>query len=197
MLDTQIAWLTYQAASYFVSGQPPERLGRAHPNLVPYEAFKCLDGRFINVAVGSERIWKRFCQGIEREDLLNRPEFANNGLRVKNRAALTPLLQTHFLKRRVNEWVDALQIVNVPCGAINDLAAVFSDPQVLSRQMLVETAHPTLGAIKQTGIPIKFSISPGSLDRHPPLLGEHNREILGTLGFSDSEMKLMAENLVI
>ena len=197
MLDTQVAWLTYQAASYFVTGQPPKRLGAAHPNLVPYQAFKCRDGKHINVAVGSERIWERFCQGIQREDLRDRPEFASNGDRVQNRAILAPLLQEYFLTRPANEWVEVLQAVNVPCGPINDLAEVFSDPQVLFRQMLLETPHPTLGPIKQTGLPIKFSLTPGSLDRHPPLLGEHNREILEELGYSQREIARMAEKSVI
>ena len=85
----------------------------------------------------------------------------------------------------------------MPCGPINDIADVFADPQVLARNMLQEIQHPTLGAIKQTGLPIKFSQTPGGLDRHPPLLGEHNREILADLGYSDQEIEQMAEKSVI
>lgn len=197
MLDAQVAWLTYQAAYYFATGQPPKRLGAAHPTLVPYQAFMCQDGKYINVAVGSERIWERFCQGIHREDLLERPELAQNGDRVKNRATLVPLLQEYFLTRPVREWVEALQAVSVPCGPINDLADVFTDPQVRFRQMLLEISHPTLGYIKQTGLPIKFSLTPGGLDRPPPLLGEHNQEILRELGYSDVAIQKMAEKSVI
>jgi len=197
MLDAQVAWLTYQAANYFATGQPPKREGAAHPILVPYQAFMCQDGKYINIAVGSERIWERFCQGIHREDLLDRPEFARNEDRAKNRPALVPLLQEYFLTKPLAEWLEALQSVSVPCGPINDLAAVFSDPQVLHRQMLLEMAHPTLGSIKQTGIPIKFSETPGGLDRHPPLLGEHNQEILRGLGYSDAEIQQMAKETVI
>ena len=90
-----------------------------------------------------------------------------------------------------------LQAANVPCGPINDIAEVFSDPQVLARNMLQEMPHPTLGTIKQTGLPLKFSKTPGGLDRHPPLLGEHNQELLSELGYSDQEIKSMAENSVI
>ena len=197
MLDAQVAWLTYQAAYYFATGQPPKRLGAAHPTLVPYQAFMCQDGKYINVAVGSERIWERFCQGIHREDLLQRPELAQNGDRVKNRATLVPLLQGYFLTRPVREWVEALQAVSVPCGPINDLADVFTDPQVRFRQMLLEISHPTLGYIKQTGLPIKFSLTPGGLDRPPPLLGEHNQEILRELGYSDDAIQKMAQKSVI
>jgi crotonobetainyl-CoA:carnitine CoA-transferase CaiB-like acyl-CoA transferase len=85
----------------------------------------------------------------------------------------------------------------VPAGPINNLADVFSDPQVLHREMYLEMPHPTLGCIKQTGLPIKFSQTPGGLDRHPPLLGEHNQEILKGLGYSAAEIQQLEEQSVI
>ena len=197
MFDAQVAWLTYQAAYFFANGVAPKRLGVAHPTLVPYQGFMCQDGKYINVAVGSERIWERFCQGIKRADLQENPDYAGNGKRVGNRDKLVPMLQELFLTRPVQEWVDELQKVNVPCGPINDLADVFSDPQLLHRQMYLEMPHPTLGTIKQTGLPIKFSLTPGGLDRHPPLLGEHNQEILGGLGYSEADIRRLAEESVI
>ena len=197
MMDAQVAWLTYQAAYFFANGEPPKRMGAAHPTLVPYQAFMCQDGKYINVAVGSERIWGRFCQGVHREDLQNDPEYAVNSDRVRNRAKLVPMLQEYFLTRPVADWVEDLQEANVPCGPINDLADVFADPQVLARNMYLEIPHPTLGAIKQTGLPIKFSLTPGGLDRHPPLLGEHNQEILEDLGYSVAQVDKMKENAII
>ena len=197
MMDAQVAWLTYQAAFYFANGQPPQRLGAAHPTLVPYQAFMCKDGKYINVAVGSERLWDRFCQGINRQDLKDNPDYAINGDRVRNRDVLVPLLQEFFLSRTVADWVEDLLKVSVPCGPINDLSDVFSDPQLLHRQMYQEMAHPTLGSIKQTGIPIKFSRTPGSLDRPPPLLGEHNQSILKELGYSDADILGFSEASVI
>ena len=197
MLDAQVAWLTYQAAYFFATGEAPKRLGAAHPTLVPYQGFMCQDGKYINVAVGSERIWERFCQGIQRLDLRENPDYASNSDRVASRGKLVPMLQELFLTRPVQDWVDELQQVNVPCGPINDLADVFSDPQLLHRQMYLEMPHPTLGTIKQTGLPIKFSLTPGGLDRHPPLLGEHNQEILEGLGYSEADIRRLAEASVI
>ena len=197
MLDAQVAWLTYQAGYYFAYDRPPQRLGAAHPTLVPYQAFMGQDGKYLNVAVGSERLWERFCQGIQRPDLQDRPEFANNGGRVENRSVLVPLLQQHFLTRPADAWVADLQQFNVPAGPINDLADVFSDPQVLHREMLREMPHPTLGAVKQTGLPIKFGQTPGALDLPPPLLGEHNAPILRDLGYSDGEIADLAARGVI
>ena len=197
MMDAQIAWLTYQAGYFFANGTPPKRMGAAHPTLVPYQAFMCLDGKYINVAVGSDRIWERFCQGINREDLKDHPDYANNGDRVRNRGAMVSMLQEYFLTRTVADWVKDLQAVNVPCGPINDLADVFADAQVLARNMYQEMPHPTLGSIKQTGLPIKFSATPGGLDRHPPLLGEHNQEVLTSLGYSEVDIRSFQEGAVI
>ena len=197
MLDAQVSWLTYQAAYYFVNNEPPQRLGAAHPTLVPYQAFMSQDGKYVNVAVGSERIWDRFCEGIDWADLKTNPEFALNGDRVRNRATLVPMLQEYFLTKPASHWVEVLQAVNVPAGPINDLADVFSDPQVLHRQMLLEMPHPTLKSIKQTGLPLKFSATPGGLDRHPPLLGEHNQEILKDLGYSAAAVERLAEQSII
>ena len=197
MMDAQVAWLTYQAGYFFANGTPPKRMGAAHPTLVPYQAFMCQDGKYINVAVGSDRIWERFCQGMNREDLKDHPDYASNGDRVRNRGAMVSLLQEYFLTRPVADWVKDLQAVNVPCGPINDLADVFADAQILARNMYQEMPHPTLGSIKQTGLPIKFSATPGGLDRHPPLLGEHNQEVLTSLGYSDEDIRGFQEGAVI
>ena len=197
MMDAQVAWLTYQAATYFANEDPPKRLGAAHPTLVPYQAFMCEDGKYINVAVGSERIWDRFCQGMKMPEMKDNPEYATNGDRVRNRGEIVPTLQKIFLTRPVNDWVQDLQEFNVPCGPINDLADVFSDPQLLHRKMFVEMTHPTLGSIKQTGLPIKFSVTPGALDRHPPLLGEHNGELLKELGYSQNDIQRLTKQEVI
>ena len=197
MLDLQVAWLTYMGGTYFATGNNPEKVGAAHPTLVPYQAFMCQDGKYINIAVGSERLWERFCKAMGREDLQSRPDYAMNGDRLRNRSSLVPSLQEEFLKKPVAQWVAQLEEGGVPCGPINELSDVFSDPQVTARDMLLEIPHPTLGRIKQAGIPIKFSATQGSIDRHPPLLGEHTDEILGELGYSSDQVsKLKAEGAV-
>ena len=197
MLDLQVAWLTYMGGYYFATGKNPEKVGAAHPTLVPYQAFMCQDGKYVNIAVGSERLWERFCKAMGREDLHQHPDYAQNGDRVRNRPKLVPLLQEEFLKKPVSAWVEQLEGGGVPCGPINELSDVFSDPQVLARNMLLEIPHPTLGTIKQAGIPIKFSETAGSIDRHPPLLGEHTREILLQLGLPEGDIEGLREQGVI
>ena len=197
MLDLQVAWLTYMGGYYFATGKNPEKVGAAHPNLVPYQAFMCQDGKYVNVAVGSERLWERFCNAMGRQDLFDDPDYSQNGDRVKNRSKLVPLLQEEFLTKSVTSWVQQLEAGGVPCGPINELSDVFADPQVLSREMLMEIPHPTLGKIKQAGIPIKFSGTQGSIDRHPPLLGEHTSEVLIQLGYSEDDLSRLKEDQVI
>ena len=193
MLDLQVAWLTYMAAYYFATGNNPPKVGAAHPNLVPYQAFMCQDGKYINIAVGSQRLWERFCSAMGRDDLQDHPDYAQNADRVRNRSVIVPMLQEEFLKRPLTEWISTLDSGGVPCGPINELTDVFSDPQVLSRGMLLETPHPTLGDIKQAGIPIKFSSTQGSVDRHPPLLGEHTSELLAELGYTEEYIRRLRE----
>ena len=197
MLDLQVAWLTYMGGYYFATGKNPEKVGAAHPTQVPYQAFMCQDGNYINIAVGSERLWGRFCKAMNREDLFDHPDYAKNGDRLRNRSNLVPLLQEEFLKKAVAEWLQQLEEGGVPCGPINQLSDVFADPQVLSRGMVLEIPHPTLGQVKQTGVPIKFSRTQGSVDRHPPILGEHTREILLQLGYSEDETNRLKEEDVI
>lgn len=197
MLDLQVSWLTYQAGTYFATGAPPARVGAAHPNLAPYQAFMCADGKFVNVAVGNERFWGRFCQAMERMDLVDHPKFALNRDRVNNRKQLIDLLQEEFGKADASHWVRILEGAGVPCGPINDLSDVFGDPQVNEREMRLRVQHPSAGEIDQTGIPVKFSATPGAIDAPPPVLGEHSAEILGELGYSAEEIGELEERKVI
>ena len=197
MLDLQVAWLTYMGGYYFATGANPKKVGAAHPTLVPYQAFMCQDGKYINIAVGSERLWQRFCAAMGREDLQEDPDYAENGDRVRNRSKLVPLLQEEFLKKPTAEWVTQIEAGGVPCGPINELSDVFADPQVLDRNMLLDVAHPTLGTIKQAGIPIKYSRTEGEIRMPPPLLGEHTRELLTEMGYTDDQLKDLADSEAI
>lgn len=197
MLDLQVSWLTYQAGTYFATGAPPARVGAAHPNLAPYQAFMGADGKFVNVAVGNERFWGRFCEAMGRMDLFDHPKFALNRDRVNNRNELIDLLQAEFRKADALHWVGILEAAGVPCGPINDLSDVFGDPQVNEREMRLKVQHPSAGEIDQTGIPIKFSATPGAIDAPPPALGEHSEEILRELGYSSEDIRELVERKVI
>lgn len=195
MLDGQISWLTYAAGIYFATGGNPPRLGSAHPTIVPYQAFRTADG-YVNVAVGSEAIWRRFCEAVV-PDFLDDPRYATNRERVARRKELVERLEHIFETRPTRAWTELLDAAGVPIGPILTIAEVFSHPQVLHRQMLVEMDHPTAGRIKQTGIPIKLSETPGVMRSAPPILGQHTEAVLRGLGLTPAEIEALRREEVI
>jgi glutaryl-CoA transferase len=184
LFDAHVALLTNVASNYLVGGQPPRRLGNAHPNLVPYDAFSARDGWFI-VGVANEKQWGTLCDVLARPDMKTDSRFAANRDRVTNREVLVDELNQIFSQRDVNDWLADLTKAGLPCGRINSLPEVFSHPQAQAREMTLVSEHPTAGTVRLPGFPYKFSQTPANILRPPPLLGEHTEEVLtGLLGYS-------------
>jgi len=182
LLDSVVAWLANVGSNYLVSGQLPRRYGNAHPNIVPYEPFRTKDG-YVALAVGNDRQWQEFCRFAGLDELAEDPRFVTNPKRVEHRETLVPLIAPKMLERATDEWLEELDRLKIPCGPINTLDRVFSDPQVLHRSMVEEIPHPTAGSVKLAGNPMKFASAESRIRRHPPLLGEHTEEVLGELGY--------------
>ena len=182
LLDTQVAWLTYEGLNYLTSGKLPKRVGNQHPNVVPYDVLQARDGPFI-LAVGNDAQFARFCEFAGSPELAEDPRFATNADRVRNRAALYDVLPGLAAQKTAQEWLDGLTERGVPCGAINTLDAVFADPQVRHREMQVSVPYPGAqgGRVELIGNPIKYSKTPVAYDRPPPRLGEHTEEVLEEL----------------
>lgn len=177
LLDVQAAVLANQAMNYLTTGNAPGRLGNAHPNIVPYEAFPTADGYLI-LAVGNDSQFKSFCAVAGLDDLPADERYATNRNRVANRDTLVPLIRQAMVLKTTDEWIAALEKANVPCGPINTLDRVFDNPQVKHRGLVKHLDHPTVSTVPTVGNPIRFSKTPITDEKAPPMLGQHSDEIL-------------------
>ena len=197
LMDCQVAMLANQAMNYLASGVAPGRLGNAHPNIVPYQAFATADGHVI-VAVGNDGQFARFCEVIGRPELATDPAYATNAVRVANRAPLVAIIVEALAGRDTAALHAAFEAAGVPYGPINTLDQVFADPQVEARGMRLELDHPTAGTVPLVGSPIRYSDTTLEFERPPPLLGEHTAEVLrGVLGLDDSAVERLRADGVI
>ncbi len=196
LLDSQVALLTYQAGAYFASGEIPLPVGSGHPLIVPYQAFKAKDVYF-NIAAGNDKLWKILCKAIGLEKAIDDPKFATNAKRVENREEIVKVISDIIITKNGEEWLKILTDAGVPCGPIYTMDKIFTDPQVLHRQMLKKLDHPKAGKVKVTGVPIKLSDTPGEVETAPPILGQHTQEILTELGFNDQDIKKLHQEKVI
>ncbi|MBX3656300.1 MAG: CoA transferase [Ramlibacter sp.] len=203
LLDTQVAMLANLGANYLVNGQAPGRAGNAHQNIVPYQVFEvapAADGSkdHLILAVGNDGQFAKFCAVAGRPDLATDPRYAKNQDRVRNRAVLVPLLESVMATRGKAEWLAALEAAKVPCGAINNLAEVFADPQVQQRGMVTSWNHPVKEGLQLVASPMKLGATPVRTDLPPPLLGQHTADVLGgLLNYSDARMSELRTTGVI
>ena len=180
LLDVTIAATANQAMNYLVTGKAPTMMGNAHPNIVPYEAYKAAD-HYIILATGNDGQYQRFCDVAGRADLATDERFATNRKRVENREVLGPILNGIIGAKQRAFWLEELEKVGVPCGPINNLEQVFDDPHVRAREVRREVEHPEGGAIPTVANPIRLSESPIEYDRSPPALGQHTDDVLADM----------------
>ncbi len=195
LLDVQAAVLANQALNFLVSGRAPGRLGNAHPNIVPYEAFAASDGHFV-LAVGNDDQFARFCEVAGKPELASDERFATNPRRVENREILSGIIAERMGTRSCAEWLSALDAAGVPCGPINNIEQLFDDPQAKARGLRIEipdiddSGEPTGGTLPGVASPIRYSETPLRCELPPPRLGQHTDEVLQTeLGMSPRELE--------
>ncbi|MEZ3163198.1 CaiB/BaiF CoA-transferase family protein [Halorubrum sp. RMP-47] len=187
LLDGQAAWTSYMATNYFASGDPPERMGSKHPNIVPYQAFETSDG-YVVVACSSDRFWPPLCEAVDRPDLLADERLETNEGRVRNREFVDRELGETFSAMSTAEAVERLEAHDVPASRVRDVSEVFADPQIEARGMLAEAEHPTAGTVRFPGSPMHFSRTPTTVRRHPPALGEHTESVLREYGYDAGDV---------
>jgi crotonobetainyl-CoA:carnitine CoA-transferase CaiB-like acyl-CoA transferase len=179
LLDCQVSWLINAGLNYLTSGKTPVRMGNGHPNIVPYEVFPASDGYFA-LAVGNDQQFARFCEFAGESGLASDPRYATNSARVDNRGELVPRLRGITAQRSRDTWLAGLEALGVPCGPVNDIHQVFDDPQVQHRNMRISMPHSLAGSgrVDLIGNPVRFSDTPVTYRRPPPVLGEHTDEVL-------------------
>ena len=196
LLESGVAYTIWESAVYFATGQVPAPTGSAHRLTAPYQAFRTSDGH-INVGAANQSNWERLCRAIQREELIEDARFVEPADRMNNLTELVATLETTFLGERSSLWLEALEEAGVPAGPIYDMAQVYDDPQVQARQMIVEMEHPVAGRVKNIGIPVKLSGTPGGVRRPAPTLGQHTDEVLAGLGYSEAEVARLRNGGVV
>ena len=191
LLDAQVSGLANIASNWLVAGKEAVRWGTAHESIIPYQVFPTRD-RPIAIAVANQKLWVNFCRAVGHEEWLEDPRFESNPERVANRDAILPRVFEVMAERSCAEWMEVLVAAAIPCGPVNNMQSLFDDPQVRHRDMIAEVPHPTIGDLRLAGVPIKYSETPGSIRRPPPLLGEHTEEVLAeVLGRSAEEIEAL------
>lgn len=177
LLDVQMASLVNVAQNYLGAGVVGERMGSAHPSVVPSQAFRAADGSLMLTA-GNDAQFAGLCRALGRPEWVTDPRFATNRARVGNRITLVPALAEIFMTAPRAHWVAALGVEGVPCAPVNTIAEAFADPQVVARGTRVTLEDPVLGPVTTVASPLRFSEDSVEYRRPPPRLGEHGREVL-------------------
>jgi CoA:oxalate CoA-transferase len=156
MLDCQVAMLENAIARYHATGAVPGPLGTRHPSIAPFQALRASDG-YLVLAAGNDALFAKLCEALGRSALAEDPRFASNASRTQNVDALTDELERALVGAGTAHWLERLEVAGVPCGPLNDVAAVLDDPQVRARNMVVTSEDPAAGTLTLAGNPVKLS----------------------------------------
>lgn len=196
LYTTSISMLVNVAANHLVSGKPARRFGNGHPNIVPYRTFDAIDGS-IAIAVGNDMQFAKFASCLGRDDWAKDKRFIKNADRVINRSLIDKEIQDVIGTKKVEEWLEKLLSSNIPASAVNSVESALSDEQTIANDMVVSVNHSEAGVLKMLGVPYRFSDTPATINKAPPLLGEDNREILQSIGYDNDQIDSLIKSEVI
>ena len=178
LLEAATSLCVYEAAHYFAIGTRPPRMGQQHRGGSPYQVFATTDG-YITLGASQQKFFRGLCELVGLPEVFDDPRFRTLADRVANNKALVALLQAKLKEKSSEHWLEALEAIGIPAGPVLHFDEVFTDPQILAREMVVETNHPVTGKFRTMGVTVKLSDTPGAVRRAAPKLGEHNDEVLG------------------
>jgi crotonobetainyl-CoA:carnitine CoA-transferase CaiB-like acyl-CoA transferase len=196
LLQAMIAMLDFQAARWLIAKEVPEQAGNDHPTSIPTGVYPTADGD-INIAAGSDDMFKRLCKALGAEELIGKPEYATGKLRSQNRKQCWADLAVHTKKRKSQEWIELFEKAGVPSGPIYKMNEVFADPQVKHLGMAAPVKHPQLGDSAVVNQPFKLSRTPSEIRTVTPEVGAHTDEILHELGYSDGQIADLRKRVIV
>ena len=196
MLDTTAALLTYQAANWFANGRIPPRQGNRHATIAPYETFTTKDGDIV-IAVGNDPTWQKFCPAIGLPELAGDSRFTTNKDRMEHYEAMRPPIAAAFRTRTSAEWIEILNKAGVANGEVRNIGQMLNDPQLEAREMIKTLMHPTAGATRVIGAPIKLSENQATVRTPPPVLGQHTDAVLSEFGYSKQAIEQLRQQKAI
>jgi formyl-CoA transferase len=188
LFDTAVGLLHPHAANWFVNGQLPRLAGSGHPNVVPYDKFATRSGE-IFLGIGNDGQFRKFCELLGAPELAADPRYASNGERNRNRDSLRASIEALLADRDAAPLCQALLKAGVPAGPVHSLPEVLEHPHTRHRRMVVELGEGQRGL----GVPVKLSGAPGQAHAPAPRLGQHTHEVLGALGYAESEIDALVE----
>jgi crotonobetainyl-CoA:carnitine CoA-transferase CaiB-like acyl-CoA transferase len=197
LLEAGLAWSIWEFGAYIGGGELPAATGTRHRRSAPYQAFRSGDG-YVTIGASGDKLWRAFVtQVVEQPQWLDDPRFEKNPLRVRNADALQDLIEAILVTQSTAHWVEKLDAAGVPGGPVYTFDQTLRDPQVLHRKMVYDIEHPTIGLMKTLGLPLKSTGELTAIRKPAPLLGQHSRDILRELGYTDGDSRTLIDQGVV
>ncbi len=196
LLEAQIFMLDFQASRWLNQHEVPQQAGNDHPTMIPTGVFRTSDGH-INIGASGQKMWERLCQAIGAEELLSDPRFLTEPARSHHRAPLNSEIERRLATADSASWIERLNAAGVPCGPIYSIDQVFTDPHVQQLGMVASVPSPHYQPLRLVAQPMHLSRTPAGMRARPPELGEHNEQILTSLGFDSGEIEGLRRRGVI